>query len=515
MKKLFTWGLLLSLFITACKQEAGEFGKLTSIVVTPQDLRLHVGATKSLVAQPFPANAGNVSFTWAVENPKIATISPEGWLTALSAGTTRVTVRGGGLEHSVLVTVNHTLLVPVSGTVHTADTIDYSQLSEGVKWLKFSLPDFVNEAGTLGKGLVVNMIEVDLSVKDNKLEVWSALPSRQVNRERPTVVHNRKTIEYGAQGRKPLVVINGDYYLLPATNNSGYAYIDNRPHGMEATNGMLVQTPNVWLNGLVMGGNSKPAHGNVAFSGEVYAANSSFHLSEVNGYSTQGGLVLFNSLASAYATQAPFAWSPYTSTMVSLSQPEGGWRMNGRMTFTVTAVEHGIETAIPAQAPYKGKDFSDQGAVLVGNGAASGNTSQAFLSTLKTGDKIGIRTDVKLNDKIISDPLPNIIGYQAAVLENGIVLNPFNDIHPRTAVGYSRDSSKFYLVVIDGRQANYSVGATTGQAGDILKALGAHFGVNLDGGGSSCMTVNGQITNRPSDGAERAVANGILISVKK
>lgn len=189
--------------------------------------------------------------------------------------------------------------------------------------------------------------------------------------------------------------------------------------------------------------------------------------------------------------------------------------MNDRMTFTVTAVEHGIETTIPAQSPYKGKDFSSQGAILVGNGTASGNSSRAFLSTLKPGDKIDIRTDVTLNDKMITDPLSNIIGYQAAVLEKGVVLNPFNDIHPRTAVGYSKDSSRFYLVVIDGQQANYSVGATTGQAGEILKALGAHFGVNLDGGGSACMTVNGQIVNRPSDGVERAIANGIVVSVKK
>ena len=515
MRNVFILTLVLQFTALGCKQDTVELAKLSSIILTPQELRLHVGATRSLVAQPFPANADNVSFVWAVDNPDIATITPEGLLTARSAGSTRVTVRGGGLQQSMTVTVNHTLLVPVGATVYKADTLEYSQVSEGVKWLKFNLPDFVNEAGTLGKGLVVNMLEVDLSFKNNKLEVWSALPSKQVNRERPSAVYNRKKNEYGLQGRKPVAVINGDYYLLPATNTSGYAYIDNRPHGMEASNGMLVQTPHVWSNGLVIGGNSKPAHGNVSFSGEVYTANSSFPLNEVNGYSAQGGLVLFNNLASAYATNAPFAWSPYASTMVSLSQPEGGWRMNDRMAFTVTAVEHGIETTIPAQNPYKGKDFSDQGAILVGNGPASGNSSQGFLSTLKTGDKVAIRTDVKLNDKTVIDPFSNIIGYQAAVLENGVVLNPFNDIHPRTAVGYSRDSSRFYMIVIDGRQANYSVGATTGQVGYILKAVGAHFGVNLDGGGSSCMTVSGRITNRPSDGSERAVANGILVSVKK
>lgn len=74
---------------------------------------------------------------------------------------------------------------------------------------------------------------------------------------------------------------------------------------------------------------------------------------------------------------------------------------------------------------------------------------------------------------------------------------------------------KAYLVVIDGRQSNFSVGTTTGQVGHILKALGAYSAVNLDGGGSSAIVVNGEVKNKPSDPNEWAVANGIMVITRE
>jgi hypothetical protein len=53
---------------------------------------------------------------------------------------------------------------------------------------------------------------------------------------------------------------------------------------------------------------------------------------------------------------------------------------------------------------------------------------------------------------------------------------------------------------------------TMPQLGDFcLNQLGATFGINQDGGGSSTLWVNGQIKNVPSDGSERAVTNGLMM----
>ena len=107
------------------------------------------------------------------------------------------------------------------------------------------------------------------------------------------------------------------------------------------------------------------------------------------------------------------------------------------------------------------------------------------------------------------------MGYQRVILQGGVSINTWNEAHPRTAMGYSLNRRKVYLVVVDGRRANYSAGATTGQLGDILKAFGAFTGFNFDGGGSSTIAVNGEVKNTPSDGAERAVSNGLMVTTTK
>ena len=83
--------------------------------------------------------------------------------------------------------------------------------------------------------------------------------------------------------------------------------------------------------------------------------------------------------------------------------------------------------------------------------------------------------------------------------------------HPRSAVGFSRDSSVVYLVAADGRQATYD-GMTLAELGDFLISIGVHQGMNFDGGGSTALVIHGKVVNRPSDATgERPVGNAILV----
>ena len=72
-----------------------------------------------------------------------------------------------------------------------------------------------------------------------------------------------------------------------------------------------------------------------------------------------------------------------------------------------------------------------------------------------------------------------------------------NDKHPRTAMGYTKNS-KLIILVVQGRSES-SGGATLSQEAQILKDLGCWEALNLDGGGSSCLLVNGKETIKPSD----------------
>lgn len=81
---------------------------------------------------------------------------------------------------------------------------------------------------------------------------------------------------------------------------------------------------------------------------------------------------------------------------------------------------------------------------------------------------------------------------------------------PRTAVG-SDAQGHILLVTVDGRQPGYSEGLTLEELALLLVQLGARTAVALDGGGSTEMWVQGRVVNRPSDGSERLLANGLLV----
>ena len=81
--------------------------------------------------------------------------------------------------------------------------------------------------------------------------------------------------------------------------------------------------------------------------------------------------------------------------------------------------------------------------------------------------------------------------------------------HPRSAIGWSK--KYFYLVEVDGRQRNLSVGMTLDELGEYMAKLGCEEVMSLDGGGSAMFWVDGRIANKPCDGGERAVANAVVI----
>ena len=95
--------------------------------------------------------------------------------------------------------------------------------------------------------------------------------------------------------------------------------------------------------------------------------------------------------------------------------------------------------------------------------------------------------------------------------------NPKAKFAPRTGYGLSQDHRFLYLIAIDGRQAHYSMGATTFEVGQWLKYLGAHKGLNMDGGGSTTLIVrkNDKLKklNSHAFGHERAVGGcmGIIL----
>ena len=167
---------------------------------------------------------------------------------------------------------------------------------------------------------------------------------------------------------------------------------------------------------------------------------------------------------------------------------------------TVRAVAQSIDTLAAGVA------IPGDGIVLAGKGRGA--------AYLRTNIAVGDTISWVMRFPGAPGPIAEMIAGDPHLLRAGISLAPFAgtvaaERHPRTAIAVTSDR-KVLLVTVDGRQPGYSVGMTLVELTDLFSRLGAREAINVDGGGSTTMVVNGRFVNRPSDATgERPVANAL------
>jgi len=152
--------------------------------------------------------------------------------------------------------------------------------------------------------------------------------------------------------------------------------------------------------------------------------------------------------------------------------------------------------------------------------SAKGSAATTMLANVSLGDEIHISQEIKSYErdcataraldwtKAYAGVSGNWVFLRDGVIQYGI--DSSGERHPRTAIGLN-DNYVFFIVV-DGRDPANSIGMTIDELAEFCKyTLGCTWACNQDGGGSSTMVVNGTVMNNPSDGSERAVANGMLM----
>ena len=82
--------------------------------------------------------------------------------------------------------------------------------------------------------------------------------------------------------------------------------------------------------------------------------------------------------------------------------------------------------------------------------------------------------------------------------------------NPRTAIGYTAHN-EFIMVTVDGRE-HASVGMTLGELARMMKGFGCINAMNLDGGGSTVMYVQGKVVNNPAQKGGIPISNALTIS---
>lgn len=298
--------------------------------------------------------------------------------------------------------------------------------------------------------------------------------------ERPSSMAQRKSAEGGFY----FAGTNANFY-----NTTGYI---GYPISTTVVNGEVGTVTASGRGNFALADGKTPYIGFGTYSGTVKSGANIWSINTVNHLRGENQLLLFNQLNGKSTRTNSYG----TEVLVKLVDGYS-WSSNKTLKAKVLTIEQNKgNMAIP-------KGY----AVLSGHGAAATN-----LNTLQVGDEIDINLSISLNSGDAFAYTQAVSGDNYSImLKDGVVetSNFWNELHPRTGIGYTQNRDTVIFCVVDGR--GVSVGATTKQLAQLMKSAGAYTAVNLDGGGSSCLYVKEfGVMNTPSDGSERTVANGIF-----
>lgn len=154
-----------------------------------------------------------------------------------------------------------------------------------------------------------------------------------------------------------------------------------------------------------------------------------------------------------------------------------------------------------------------QGFVLAGTGTAAdwlkANAAPGKTLTINAGVSEPGKDWSQVVEAVAGGPTLLLNGAESAQLIAGKSDSFSTTRHPRSAVGVRKDGSVI-LLAVDGRQT-FSRGMSLPELAAAMKELGAVEAVNLDGGGSTCLSILGMAVNSPSDGQVRSVADSLLV----
>jgi len=364
--------------------------------------------------------------------------------------------------------------LPIDGVNYTIDTLENHLVGPGTRYVSLRLT-------APAKRLDVYFLKADL--KDPHIEIRTALGRDSIyTGEGPSALAKR----ISSEGNFYFAGTNGDFY---STTGSYLAY----PVSGNMANGEIAEIPGP-RNVFSIDDQKIPDIGVMSYNGSVQFGASNWILNSVNHLRGDNQLVLFNRHNGKYTHTNDYG----TEVLIELLDGYN-WGSNKTLKAKVVNIQKGVgNSAIP-----KGK------AVLSGHGTAAANLDQ-----LSVNDEIDLRLNLTLNANSTSNflQMSGSDNYKT-MLKNGVVeqTSVWNELHPRTGLGFSQSKDTVIFCVVDGR--GLSIGVTTKQLAQLMKSAGAYTAFNMDGGGSSAMYVSeyGGPVNRTSDGNERAVANSVFI----
>ncbi|MBU5668982.1 phosphodiester glycosidase family protein [Peptoniphilus sp. MSJ-1] len=301
---------------------------------------------------------------------------------------------------------------------------------------------------------------------------------------------NKATVTQMANRTNAVALVNGDFFTMN---------LQGAPMGASVINGEIKSSPavltDIWSFGIDSNNN---AHIEITnFAGKVTAPNG-------NSYPIDG-------LNKTYYWYQP---SKEYSHESKIQMYDSFWSSKSRGDKTAGEVLLSKDNVVEQIQFRKNIDMKiPEGKKVL---QVSGGSERFIQQNVKVGDKLKIETNINPNRN-----WKMMIGGHALLVQNGAVKNYTKDtaslggVRARTAVGVSKDKQTVFIVTTEGR-TNRSSGMSLRELSQFMLDLGCDIALNLDGGGSTAMSVRNlgdinrtRVTNPEKNAGERKVVNGL------
>ena len=383
---------------------------------------------------------------------------------------------------------------PVAAHAQAGDTVSGRDLAAGIAYRQF-----VDRTGPWVMHLVrVNLRRAGVDVRHVRAH------DQLKGRERTSDMARRLT----ASGATVIAAVNADFFSLTTGENENNQVIGGEWwKGLKVTDSPYDTFDNTHAQ-FAIDGAGRPMLDRFTLDGSAWSHGvmTPILATNFNPAGVPEGTALYTS---RFGASTPRDTTRLTAEATMIA--------SGRSGDTMFYVRHGAVSATSGSA------IPADGAVLAAYGTgqrlkevqamAAGDTVRVLLATQPRMPRgatpatlIGGWPRILRDGRDISPEAPGI---------EGTISRNAEMRHPRTAIGFSRDSTTLYLLTVDGRSAA-SVGMTLTELAGIMRRLGAWQALNFDGGGSTTMVVEGVVMNKPSDPTgEREVGNALMVVRKR
>jgi len=355
---------------------------------------------------------------------------------------------------------------------------------------------------------VVHVLEIDPDLYDGTVTPELATE----------IVPERETLTSISDRIDSLAAINGGYFVIGESDGT-----PGDLAGVSVLDGALVSEAVDGRTSLVLPPGSGEGADIATLSDTITATSSEGATREVDGLNREPGLIRG---CGGDGGDQPTEEPKHDFTCTDESELILFTPIFGAHTESGAGVEAILDSSgrVVKLRKSRGSPIPPDGSVLSGTGEAA----EWLRAHARPGTMINISTNITADGaplaagtsvvnggpRLLSNGSPDITAYAEGFVwpENPEFYYRFGvRRNPRTLAGITPEGN-LLLVAVDGRQPGYSVGATFEESALIMRALCAEEAVNLDGGGSTTLTIGEELVNRPSDATgERPIGDAVVL----